>query len=104
MTNMIANQLDSEIAKARKQAAARIAKLKRAAAAEQERIDSKVIGLLREQQPDLYDQLARRAAGAVETAKAARAARASRMAPTTQQIEPTPAPRDGADAGEGARQ
>lgn len=70
MTNTITSQLDAEIAKAKKQAADRIAKLKREAAAKQKKIDTKVIELLREQQPALYEGLARQAVDALASAKA----------------------------------
>ena len=75
MTNTITANLDAEIAKARKQAAERIAKLKREAAAEQKKIDAKVIELLREQEPALHERLSLAAvevlAGAVRVRRAA---------------------------------
>ncbi|BCT74202.1 hypothetical protein SCMU_00440 [Sinomonas cyclohexanicum] len=69
MTNTITANLDAEIAKAKKQAAQRIAKLKREAAAEQKKIDAKVIELLREQEPALHEALARQAVDALAAAK-----------------------------------
>ena len=88
MTNTITAHLDAEIAKARKQAAERIAKLKREAAAEQKKIDAKVIELLREQQPALHEGLARQAADVLATAKAKSSNGVRRTAPTNSS-EPT---------------
>lgn len=64
--------LEAEIARAKKQAAERISKLKREAAAEQRRIDSKVVDLLREQNGPLYDRLAAEAVDALAAARAHR--------------------------------
>jgi hypothetical protein len=82
MTNTITTQLDAEIAKARKQAAERIAKLKREAAAEQKKIDAKVIELLREQEPELHERLTSAAANALAAAKAKSSKDVRRAAPT----------------------
>lgn len=49
--------LDELIAAERKKTSYRIAKLKREAAAEQRRVDTRVVKLLRVQQPDVYDRL-----------------------------------------------
>ncbi|TYC99906.1 hypothetical protein FQ377_00020 [Arthrobacter echini] len=81
MSNTIMASLDAEIAKAKKQAAARIAKLKRDAAAEQEKIDAKVIELLCEQEPALYEGLTRQAVGALAAGKAAGSKNVRRAAP-----------------------
>lgn len=81
MTNMITANLDAEIAKAKKQAAARIAKLKRDAAAEQKKVDAKVIELLREQEPDLHEGLSRQAVGVLAVGKAAGTKSVRRVAP-----------------------
>ena len=62
MSTTITNNLDELIEQERRRASERIAKLKRAAAAEQRRVDARVVELLREQKPDLYDRLAREAA------------------------------------------
>jgi dsDNA-specific endonuclease/ATPase MutS2 len=88
MTNTISTQLDAEIAKARKQAADRIAKLKREAAAEQKKIDAKVIELLREQEPELHERLTSAAANDLATAKAKSSKGVRRAAPTNSS-EPT---------------
>lgn len=82
MTHTITTQLDAEIAKARKQAADRIAKLKREAAAEQKKIDAKVIELLREQEPDLHERLTREAVNALAAAKRTGSVGVRRGAPT----------------------
>lgn len=83
MTNTITANLDAEIAKARKQAAERIAKLKREAAAEQKKIDAKVIELLREQDPSLHERLSRSAVEALAAAKRTGSVGARRAAPTS---------------------
>ena len=77
--------LEAEIAKAKKQAADRIAKLKRAAAAEQRAIDAGVIALLRERYATIYQQLADESVDALVAARAKRSNRARRK-PT---IQPT---------------
>ncbi len=56
--------------------AARIMKLRRTAAAEQRRVDAKVIDLLRETNADLYLKLASQAAGSLVAEKAQRSKRA----------------------------
>jgi hypothetical protein len=88
MTNTITAHLDAEIAKARKQAAERIAKLKREAAAEQKKIDAKVIELLREQDPALHEGLSRQAVEVLATANA-KSAKGVRRAATSNTSEPT---------------
>lgn len=77
MTDNISN-LAAEIAKAKQQAAVKIAKLKRAAAAEQRRIDGKVVDLLRDQKLDLYERLTLAAIEALAADKATRAGRAKK--------------------------
>lgn len=81
MTNTISAHLDAEIAKARKQASDRIAKLKREAAAEQKKVDAKVIELLRTQEPTLHERLARQAVDALATGRATNAKVVRRAAP-----------------------
>lgn len=88
MTNTITANLDAEIAKARKQAAERIAKLKREAAAEQKKVDAKVIELLRDQEPDLHERLSRSAVEVLATAKRTGSMGGRRAAPTSAS-EPT---------------
>ncbi|WP_313096459.1 hypothetical protein [Corynebacterium variabile] len=80
MSNKTKTNLDELIDQERRRASERIAKLKRAAAAEQRRIDEKVIDLLRDQSPDLYDRLSEEAAGALEEEKAKRSRRAKKAA------------------------
>ena len=82
MTNTITAQLDAEIAKAKKQAAERIAKLKREAAAEQKKIDTKVIALLRGREPELYRGLVQEAMQALADSRI-RSTRTSRNTATT---------------------
>lgn len=78
MTNPTMSTLDELIEAERKRAAERIVKLKRAAAAEQRRIDEKVVSLLREQNADLYEKLASKARGALADEKAMRSSRAKK--------------------------
>ena len=80
MSNKTTTNLDELIEQERRRASERITKLKRAAAAEQRRIDEKVIDLLRDQSPDLYDRLSEEAAGALEAEKAKRSRRAKKAA------------------------
>jgi len=75
------NNLDELIETERKRAAARIAKLRRAAAAEQRRVDAKVVDLLRETKPDLYARLAEQAVQSLAAEKAKRSKRAKSAAP-----------------------
>lgn len=89
MTNTITAQLDAEIAKAKKQAAERIAKLKREAAAEQKKIDAKVIDLLRGRQPELYQGLVQEAMKALAEGRI-RSTRAGRSAATASSSQPRP--------------
>lgn len=80
MSNKTTTNLDELIEQERRRASERITKLKRAAAAEQRRIDEKVIDLLRDQSPDLYDRLSEEAASALEAEKAKRSRRAKKAA------------------------
>lgn len=80
---------DAEIAKTKKLANARIAKIKRAAAAEQRAIDEKVVELLREQDGFLYDRLAAEATDAFTKARELRSQRARRE-PVALAPAPTP--------------
>ena len=103
MTNTITTHLEAEIAKAKKQAAERIAKLKREAAAEQKKIDAKVIELLRDRQHDLYEGLVRDAMDALAAVKAKSSKGVRRAAPTIYS-EQRPASNDAGGAyGEDAR-
>ncbi|WP_313451143.1 hypothetical protein [Brevibacterium casei] len=76
MSTTPTSNLDELIEQERRRAAERIAKLKRAAVAEQRRIDARVVELLREQKPDLYNILAREATDALASEKAKRSRRA----------------------------
>ena len=78
---MTMTKLEAEIAKAKKQANDRIRKLKREAAAEQRKIDERVIELLREQDPDRYGQLVAQATGILTAARAKRPNNARRAVP-----------------------
>lgn len=80
MSNKTTTNLDVLIEQERRRASERIAKLKHAAAAEQRRIDAKVIDLLRDQHPDLYDQLSQDASEALVAEKAKRSRRARKTA------------------------
>ena len=80
MSNKSTTNLDELIEQERRRASERITKLKRAVAAEQRRIDEKVIDLLRDQSPDLYDRLSEEAADALEADKAKRSRRAKKAA------------------------
>lgn len=78
MTTKTTSNLDKLIEQERRRASARISRLKRAAAAEQRRVDARVIELLREQEPDLYDQLSSEAREALAEEKAKRSSRAKK--------------------------
>lgn len=80
MSNKTTTNLDELIEQERRRASERITKLKRAAAAELRRIDGKVIDLLRDQSPDLYDRLSEEAADALEAEKAKRSRHAKNAA------------------------
>ncbi|ROR54107.1 hypothetical protein EDD41_1293 [Luteococcus japonicus] len=80
MSNKTTTNLDELIEQERRRATARIAKLKRAAAAERRRIDGKVIDLLRDQNSDLYDRLSQEASEALAAEKAKRSRRAKKAA------------------------
>lgn len=76
MTSAAVTNLDREIEKAKTAHAAKLKKLKRAAAAEQQRLDERVLAILREQHPESYAQLARQAADDLAAEKTERARRA----------------------------
>lgn len=80
MSNRITTNLEELIEQERRRASERIAKLKRAAAAEQRRIEAKVIDLLRDQDHDLYDRLAGEARDALAAEKAKRSIRSRKAA------------------------
>lgn len=73
-------ELDKLIEAERKKANARIAKLKRDAAAEQRKVDAKVVELLKEQKPELHARLESEAKALLAAEKAERSAKAKRMA------------------------
>lgn len=100
MQNNATTNLDQLIEAERKRAAEKIAKLKRAAAAEQRRVDEKVIDLLREQDADLYEQLAGEARGALEREKAKRSSRAKKQASSASAVPAQHASRDDEHGGE----
>lgn len=72
--------LDELIAAERAKANARIAKLKRDAAAEQRKVDAKVVELLQTQSAKLYQRLAEEARSILAAEKARRSAKAKRAA------------------------
>lgn len=74
------NHLDELIAAERAKANARIAKLKRDAAAEQRKVDAKVVELLQTQSAELYQRLAEEARSILAAEKAKRSAKAKRAA------------------------
>lgn len=82
MTTITTN-LDAEITKAKKQAAEKIAKLKRAAAAEQRRIDERVLDLLRTKKPEVYEQFVHDAKAVLDMEKAQRSTRAKKATPSS---------------------
>lgn len=90
MSTTPTSSLDELIEQERRRAAERIAKLKRAAVAEQRRIDARVVELLREQKPDLYNILAREATDALASEKEKRSRRARKAS------SPSPDVLDGA--------
>ena len=73
---MTSANVDELIAAERKRAAERIAKIRRAAAAEQRKVNDKVVDLLREEHSDLYEDLTARARNVLESDRAARSRRA----------------------------
>lgn len=88
-------ELEKLIEAERKKAAAKIAKLKRDAAAEQRKVDSKVVELLKEQKPELHARLEGEAKSVLVAEKAERSAKARRAAeapaaePATEAVDPT---------------
>ncbi|PNL17299.1 hypothetical protein [Micrococcus sp. FDAARGOS_333] len=75
------NTLDAELAAIRKEAREKAEKARARAAAEQAKVDAEVLRLLREEQPDGYANLARRARRALaDKAEARRRARAESKA------------------------
>lgn len=94
MTNPTMSTLDELIEAERKRAAEKIAKLKRAAATEQRRIDKTVVTLLREQNADLYEKLSSKARGALADEKAKRSTRAKKSVIPTSTVPDQHAPRD----------
>lgn len=95
MTTTITSHLDELIEQERRRASERITQLKRAAAAEQRRIDAKVIDLLREQDLDLYDRLSGEARNALAAEKAKRSSRAKKAAAPSGAVAGVPASRGG---------
>ncbi|GAA1488955.1 hypothetical protein [Brachybacterium sacelli] len=99
MTNQISTNIDELIAQERRRAADRIAKLKHAAAAEQRRVDARVVELLREEHSDLYERLTQLSADHLRTQRSKRAKRAKKAAsrskgvvdgPSEQAVDPEP--------------
>ena len=87
MTNLN-DLIDAE----RKRASEKIAKLKRAAADEQRRVDERVVALLREDKPELYESLATRATDALAAEKAKRSGRAQTAASPVPTVLGLPVP------------
>lgn len=87
--------LDELIAAERKKANAKIAKLRRAAAVEQRKVDEKVVELLRERQSDLYERLAADARRALAIEKDERSKRAKGAQDSTVLMPGAPAPQVG---------
>lgn len=83
MTDTTLTHLQQEIERAKKAHAQRVARLKRAAAAEQRRIDTKVVELLRERKPDAYQRLAKEAGDALAAEKIKRSKRAKQKQAST---------------------
>ena len=81
--------LDELIAAERAKANARIAKLKRDAAAEQRRVDAKVVEVLKEHHADVYDNLAAQARELIAAEKAKRAAEESAAEPVATAADTT---------------
>jgi len=77
MSNMSTTNLDELIEQERRRASERIAKLKRAAAAEQRKVHEKVVELLRERHADQYERLIAEAGLALAAEKDARSKRAT---------------------------
>ncbi|MFA5606093.1 MAG: hypothetical protein WDA07_02710 [Leucobacter sp.] len=94
MTNPSMSRTDELIATERKRAAEKIAKIKRAATAEQRRIDERVVVLLREQNADLYEKLASKARGALADEKAKRSSRAKKSVTPASTVPDQHASRD----------
>lgn len=92
--------LEALIAAEREKANARIAKLRREAAAEQRRVDAKVVELLRAQKKDLYDRLSTEARAALDAEKAERSARAKGRT-ATENVDPAPEATDRFDHHDG---
>lgn len=84
--------LDDLIAAERKRANARIARLRRAAAAEQRKVDEKVVALLRDRHSEHYERLATEARRALATEKDQRSKRAKEAAGSASLVPETSAP------------
>lgn len=93
--------LDELIAAERKKANAKIAKLRRAAAVEQRKVDEKVVELLRERQSDLYERLAADARRALATEKDERSKRAKEAVDASALVPGRPAPQADGHINEG---
>ncbi len=87
--------LDAEITRAKRAHAERITKLKRAAAAEQRRIDDRVVILLQEKDPEQYVHLAAQVVKALAAEKLERSNRARRYRRADQRV-PSDAEQSGA--------
>lgn len=95
--------LDELIATERAKANARIAKLRAAAAAEQRKVEARVVVLLAEQKPDLYARLSDEARAALDAEKAERS-RKSKATAATRSIEPVVEAADTTEHSEDMRQ
>lgn len=99
MTSQQTN-LDELIEAERKRSAGRIARLKRAADAEQNRVDARVLVLLRGQDTELYARLAGEARAALADEKAQRSRRAKKPGSLALTVPAQHASRDGEHGGE----
>ncbi|MGP5684188.1 hypothetical protein [Brachybacterium alimentarium] len=92
MTNDITTNLDELIEQERRRAAEKIAKLKRAAAEEQRRVDARVIELLREKHGSIYDELSKLSAELLTAERSKRAKRAKKSASRPREVVDGTAP------------
>lgn len=97
-TSTIGN-LEKAIEAERKAGAARIAKLRNAAAKEQRRVDDSVLELLRAQNSEQYNHLVEQAQQQLESARTERSLRARRI-PTLRRPEDAPAASAGLGEGQ----
>ena len=86
-TDRALSPLEKAIRAERDAAAKRIRELKQAAAAEQQRLDLKVVDLLRKQHGDVYAQLVEQATSAIEAEKDKRSQKARAAAERRQRTQ-----------------